>query len=82
LGPRTRFFAARNRRAAAGARHRGRRAAPQVATILTGVFVATVSAFVSIDEMVDLTNIGTLFAFVLVCAGIIVMRYREPATLR
>jgi APA family basic amino acid/polyamine antiporter len=51
---------------------------PHVATILTGVFVAVASAFVSLDEMVDLTNIGTLFAFILVCAGIIVMRFREP----
>jgi hypothetical protein len=34
--------------------------------------------FTSIDEMVDLTNIGTLFAFVLVCAGILVLRRREP----
>jgi len=32
----------------------------------------------SIDEMVDLTNIGTLFAFILVCAGIIVLRIKEP----
>jgi APA family basic amino acid/polyamine antiporter len=55
---------------------------PHVATILTGVFVAAVSAFVSIDEMVDLTNIGTLFAFVLVCTGITVMRYREPDRVR
>jgi APA family basic amino acid/polyamine antiporter len=55
---------------------------PHVATILTGVFVAAVSAFVSIDEMVDLTNIGTLFAFVLVCVGITVMRYREPDRVR
>jgi APA family basic amino acid/polyamine antiporter len=51
---------------------------PHVSTILTGVFVATASAFVSLDEMVDLTNIGTLFAFILVCAGIIVMRFRDP----
>src|SRR5437773_6916217 len=28
--------------------------------------------------MVDLTNIGTLFAFVLVCVGIIILRYKEP----
>src|SRR5258708_23104547 len=29
--------------------------------------------------MVDLTNIGTLFAFILVCLGIMVLRVREPA---
>jgi len=51
---------------------------PHVATILTGVFVAVFAAVASIDEMVDLTNIGTLFAFLLVCAGIIVLRKTEP----
>jgi basic amino acid/polyamine antiporter, APA family len=51
---------------------------PYVSTIITGVFVAVFAAFASIDEMVDLTNIGTLFAFILVCAGIIVLRVREP----
>lgn len=51
---------------------------PHVSTIATGVLVGGVSAFASIDEMVDLTNVGTLFAFVLVCVGIVVMRLREP----
>jgi APA family basic amino acid/polyamine antiporter len=51
---------------------------PHVATILTGVFVASFAAVASIDEMVDLTNIGTLFAFILVCAGIIILRYKQP----
>jgi len=51
---------------------------PFFATIVTGVFVAVFSAFMSIDEMVDLCNIGTLFAFVLVCAGILVLRIKEP----
>jgi APA family basic amino acid/polyamine antiporter len=55
---------------------------PHVSTILTGVLVAVVSAFASIDEMVDLTNVGTLFAFVLVCIGIVVLRYREPGRRR
>jgi APA family basic amino acid/polyamine antiporter len=51
---------------------------PFLATILTGVFVAVFAAFANLDEMVDLTNIGTLFAFVLVCAGILVLRSRDP----
>ncbi len=51
---------------------------PHVSTILTGVFVAAFAAVASIDEMVDLTNIGTLFAFILVCAGIIVLRIKDP----
>jgi APA family basic amino acid/polyamine antiporter len=52
---------------------------PHVTTILTGVFVGGFAAVASIDEMVDLTNIGTLFAFVLVCIGIIILRYKDPA---
>jgi APA family basic amino acid/polyamine antiporter len=51
---------------------------PHVTTILTGVAVGVCAMFTSIDEMVDLTNIGTLFAFILVCVGILVLRYREP----
>lgn len=51
---------------------------PYVGTILTGVFVAVFSAFADIAEVVDLTNIGTLFAFVLVSAGVILLRHLEP----
>jgi APA family basic amino acid/polyamine antiporter len=51
---------------------------PHVSTILTGVMVGVVSAFANIDEMVDLTNIGTLFAFILVCIGICVLRFKDP----
>jgi len=52
---------------------------PHVATILTGVFVGLFAGLASLDEMVDLTNIGTLFAFVLVCLGVIVLRVKDPA---
>jgi APA family basic amino acid/polyamine antiporter len=51
---------------------------PYVGTIITGLFVATFAAFANIAEVVDLTNIGTLFAFVLVSAGVIVLRRLEP----
>jgi APA family basic amino acid/polyamine antiporter len=51
---------------------------PHVTTILTGVAVGVCAMFTSIDEMVDLTNIGTLFAFILVCIGILVLRRRDP----
>ena len=51
---------------------------PHVTTILTGVAVGVCAMFTSIDEMVDLTNIGTLFAFMLVCIGIPILRWREP----
>jgi APA family basic amino acid/polyamine antiporter len=51
---------------------------PYVGTIITGVFVATFAAFANIAEVVDLTNIGTLFAFVLVSVGVIVLRRTDP----
>ena len=51
---------------------------PWVGTIITGTFVATFAAFANIAEVVDLTNIGTLFAFVLVSIGVIILRIREP----
>jgi APA family basic amino acid/polyamine antiporter len=51
---------------------------PYVTTIVVGVLVAFVAAFTNIEEMVDLTNIGTLFAFVLVCFGVIILRIKEP----
>jgi APA family basic amino acid/polyamine antiporter len=51
---------------------------PHVTTILTGVFVAVFAAVTNITEVVELCNIGTLFAFVLVAAGIIVLRRTEP----
>jgi len=52
---------------------------PHVTTILTGIAVGGCAMFTSIDEMVDLTNIGTLFAFILVCLGILILRRRDPA---
>ena len=51
---------------------------PHVTTILTGVAVGGIAAFATVDEMVSLTNIGTLFAFVLVCVGVMVLRYKDP----
>src|SRR5437588_3004042 len=51
---------------------------PHVATIITGVFVGIAALFSSLDAMVDLTNIGTLFAFLLVCIGIIILRVKDP----
>lgn len=51
---------------------------PHVATIITGVFVGIAALFSSLDKMVDLTNIGTLFAFMLVCIGIIILRIKDP----
>jgi APA family basic amino acid/polyamine antiporter len=51
---------------------------PYIPTILTGIGVASVAAVANIDEMADVCSIGTLFAFVLVAAGIIVLRRTAP----
>ena len=51
---------------------------PWVTTILTGVVVATVAGFANINEVIELTNIGTLFAFALVAAGVLVLRRTDP----
>ena len=51
---------------------------PHVATIITGLGVAAFAGFANIEEMVDLTNIGTLFAFAIVSAGVIFLRKTEP----
>src|SRR6185436_18799826 len=51
---------------------------PHITTWLTGIAVAVFSGVANINEVVDLTNIGTLFAFVLVCIGITVLRYKDP----
>ncbi len=51
---------------------------PHVTTILSGVFVAFFAAFMDIGEAANLSSIGTLFAFVLVSGGVIVLRRRDP----
>jgi len=51
---------------------------PHVTTILTGVLVAGFAGVSNINEVVELCNIGTLFAFVLVAAGILVLRRTDP----
>jgi len=51
---------------------------PHVTTILTGAVVASFATFLNINEVVELTNIGTLFAFVLVAIGVLVLRRTNP----
>ncbi len=51
---------------------------PSFATIITGIFVGVPSLFMSINRMTDLTSIGTLFAFVLVCFGVLVLPRLSP----
>ena len=55
---------------------------PSFATIVTGIFVGVPSLFMSISRMTDLTSIGTLFAFVLVCFGVLVLPRLSPTIKR
>ena len=51
---------------------------PVRTTITTGVAVAAISSFVSLSELAELVNIGTLFAFILVAVGVLVLRHKRP----
>src|SRR5262249_46152548 len=51
---------------------------PSVTTLFTGVFVAAWSLVGDAAETYDLTNIGTLFPFMLVSIGVLVLRHTEP----
>ncbi|MFP5261824.1 MAG: amino acid permease [Blastocatellia bacterium] len=51
---------------------------PWKSTILTGLFVGSLAAFLPINILSDLVNIGTLFAFVIVCLAVMIMRRTHP----
>jgi len=51
---------------------------PHHATLITGLTVAVLAGFVPIGVAAELTNIGTLFAFTLVCFSVLVLRYTRP----
>jgi APA family basic amino acid/polyamine antiporter len=51
---------------------------PHLSTMLVGVLVAIVAAVFPLDELARFVSIGTLAAFVMVSAGVIVLRYKEP----
>ncbi len=55
---------------------------PFATTMTTGVLVAFLAAFVPLDELLALVNIGTLSAFALVCIGIVILRFTRPAAPR
>ncbi|HET9634552.1 MAG TPA: amino acid permease [Gemmatimonadaceae bacterium] len=56
----------------------GKYRTPYITTLLTGALVALWSLIGDAGETYDLTNIGTLFAFALVCIGVIVLRHTDP----
>jgi APA family basic amino acid/polyamine antiporter len=51
---------------------------PWVISLITGVVVALIATFVPLTTLADMVNIGTLFAFVLVSIGVIVLRRTQP----
>jgi len=51
---------------------------PAVATWIAGFVVALPAGMLDIGTFAELSNIGTLFAFVLVSTGVIVLRYKDP----
>lgn len=51
---------------------------PVRTTLATGVVVAVIATFVPLTELAELVNIGTLFAFVLVALGVLVLRRTRP----
>jgi APA family basic amino acid/polyamine antiporter len=55
-----------------------KRRVPHITTIVTGVVVAVGALVADENEIYDLTNIGTLAAFAIVCIGVLVLRYLEP----
>ncbi|MFT2015611.1 amino acid permease [Streptomyces sp. 796.1] len=51
---------------------------PYRSTVLLGVVVAVIAGFTSLSELAELVNIGTLFAFVVVAVGVVVLRHTRP----
>lgn len=51
---------------------------PAYSTVVVGLLVGLLAAFMDIGEVAELTNIGTLFAFVLVAIGIWILRIQQP----
>jgi basic amino acid/polyamine antiporter, APA family len=55
-----------------------RRRVPHITTLVTGILVALGALVADENEIYDLTNIGTLSAFAIVCVGVLVLRYVDP----
>jgi APA family basic amino acid/polyamine antiporter len=51
---------------------------PHVSTMLTGAVICVVAAFTPIQDLEKMVNIGTLFAFVVVCGAVLLLRIRRP----
>jgi APA family basic amino acid/polyamine antiporter len=51
---------------------------PHISTMLTGLVICLVAAFTPIVDLENMVNIGTLMAFVIVCAAVLVLRIKRP----
>jgi APA family basic amino acid/polyamine antiporter len=51
---------------------------PHVATVITGAIAAVMAGLLPLGLLAELVSIGTLIAFVMVCASVLVLRYRRP----
>ena len=51
---------------------------PVITTMTTGVLVARLALIVPLNQLLNLVNIGTLIAFIVVCAGVLFLRKRKP----
>jgi amino acid transporter len=51
---------------------------PHMSTFVTGAVTAVIAAFTPIDKLAEMVNIGTLFAFTVVCAAVWLLRFRRP----
>ncbi|HEV3260995.1 MAG TPA: amino acid permease C-terminal domain-containing protein, partial [Gemmataceae bacterium] len=51
---------------------------PHISTMLTGGIICVVAAFTPIGDLEEMVNIGTLMAFVIVCAAVLILRLKRP----
>jgi len=47
-------------------------------TVITGVISGVIAAFFRLDSLTEMISIGTLLAFIVVCAGVVILRFRSP----
>ncbi len=55
---------------------------PHIATMVTGAFIAVTAGLTPIKTLHEMVNIGTLLAFVMVCAAVFILRFQRPAAAR
>lgn len=55
---------------------------PHLTTMVTGAIVCVTAALIPIEELGEMVNIGTLFAFIVVCAAVLIMRRSRPDAVR